>query len=744
MHARKRDEPLLTVPQSITALSAHTLQTQDVRSVYDLQNLVPNFSFEQSSGRRSDRPIIRGMANIAADSNASFYVDGVFVVGSISTTTLDALERVEVLRGPQGAMFGRASFAGAINYVTKAPTDTWDGGVNGRLATYGSYKASGWLSGPIIPSRLQMFLSGGTSRLGGQYHNGNPGTPADPSFPGAPTRSDYSKLASERTDDFTAKLRLLVSEDVQINAKTSYTESSDDHMAAVIIRGNEQNCYAPVAGTATARSRGYFCGEAVVGDRTPQFNIPDFTDGLTSRFGTAARAETGVQRKIWRNMADIRANLGGWQWLVQVAEDNDFTTAATDFDLTLLRPSFGASQFYTEDDRTSHSFETRLTSPNDAALRMIAGLYYFKSRMISRSRSFAVIIPLTEFSTNLSRNYALFGQIQYSARPGLTVSLEGRLARDERSLEGANSRAASARFDSFTPRLTIDYRLRDDAMVYALVARGNKPGGLNAAAYSTALANEATYEALRAQGLDRVKEETQTTYEVGTKGRAFNGKLSLSASAFFIDWSNQALSRTVDVVNSVGLPGVASVLVNAGKTHVYGIELESSLRVSASLTVSAAYGWARSRLRRFNDDEIAILTGVDDPLLVNGGNARGRASPFAPEHIASLSANWREPIGNGYDGLFSTNARYESRKYSDVTNLQYLGDILLWNLRAGIARDRWEVTGFVNNILNDLTPTGDIRGSDLTVPAYATGSPRSFQLGLRRQREAGLSFAYRF
>lgn len=742
--ARKTAEPLLKSPQSISAITAGDIRENGLRSVYDAQYLIPNFTLEKSAGRRSDRPVIRGMSNIAADSNASFYVDGVFVVGSISSTTLDAVERIEVVRGPQSAMFGPASFAGAINYVTRSPTDTWQGQVDSRLGTSESYRLSGWVSGPILPGRVQMFLSGGVDNQGGQYRNHNSGTAADANFPGAPTRADNSRLGSERSSDVTGKLRVLLSDNLTLNLKSSYLYADDSHIAGVLIRGNEQNCFKPVAGTSTAKSRGYYCGEASVGGRQPAFNIPDFEDGLTSRFGTAAPAEPGIRRSVWRNAADLQATVNGWHLFAQAAQDNDFTEAVTDSDFTTLRPSFGGLQYYTQDDRHSHSYEVRASSPEQHPLQLLVGGYYFKSDVVSRLRSFAVTIPLTEFSTNITENRALFGRLQWSVTPALRIAAEGRVARERRIVTGSSSRAASADFDSFTPRISVDYQINPDQMLYAIVARGNKPGGFNTAAYSRSLANDATFVTLKAQGLDRVAEEKQMTYEVGTKGRYLDGRLTLSADAFFVDWSNQALTRTVDVVSSAGIAGVASVLVNAGKTHVYGTELEANFQITPHLDLFAAYGWAHARLRAYNDDEIAILTGITDPLLVNGGNARGKALPFAPEHTFSLGANWRHPLSAGTDAYVSTNARYESRKYSDVTNYQWLGDVILWNIRAGITKGPWTIGSYVNNLLDDRTPTGDIRSSDPTVAAYATGSPRSFQLALRRGREAGLTASYRF
>lgn len=743
--ARKREENLLRVPQSITAVGASTIGALDLDSVYDLQSVTPNFLMEKTAGRRTDRPVIRGQANVAGDTNASFFVDGVYVSGSISSTSLDALERVEVLRGPQAALFGRASFSGAVNYVTKAPADLFEGAMNVRAGSQDDYKISTWARGPIIPGKLQFFAGAGWNSYGGRYYNHNPGTPPDPLFIDAPTRADYSRLGSEKNWDVVGKLRWLLSDDAQINVKLSYLSAEDSHMAAVAMTADDLNCYLPVAGTGTANSRGYYCGEARVGDRVTRVNIPDFEDGITSRFGTAAPADVGGWRKVWRNAADVSVGVGGWTLFAQAAYDRDEAQFATDFDLSLSRALFGSLQSLSFDDRSSRSLELRATSRADARLRGFFGLFAHSNETVFSSRTFAASpITLTEATRKEVENIAAFGQLQYGVTDALTLTVEGRYAEDERSLPGAASRPAEATFYSFTPRFTADYVFSDSLMLYALAARGNKPGDFNSLAYSRVQVSDADFALLQAEGLDRVDEEEQWTYELGAKGHLLDGRVGGSLGFFYIDWTNQSLYRTLDVTNGAGLPGRLPLLVNAGKTSIWGTELELNLRAGDHMTLALGYGYARSRLDRYNDDEIAITTGYDDPLLLNGGNARGKRLPFAPEHTANLSASWRAPLADGLKWYLSTNARYESRKYDSVTNYLYIGDVLLWNWRVGMDGEKWGVGLYFNNVLDDRTPTGVTRSSDYSAPRFVGGTPRAFQLGLRRGFEYGLTAQYRF
>ncbi len=179
--ARKREEKLQDVPISITAFSAQAIRDRNIQNSYDLANFTPNFNFTPNLGRRLDVPNIRGQfgpLNASTPPNASFFVDGVFVTGSIGSTSLANLERVEVLRGPQSAIFGRATFSGAINYITRKPTDEYTGQVNARYGEDGDRELGAWVSGPIpagesvFKDTLFFFAGASWNEWDGQWNNG--------------------------------------------------------------------------------------------------------------------------------------------------------------------------------------------------------------------------------------------------------------------------------------------------------------------------------------------------------------------------------------------------------------------------------------------------------------------------------------------------------------------------------------------------------------------------------------------
>ena len=274
--ARKREERLQDVPISISAFDAQGLRDRNIRNAYDVANFTPNFQLTQNLGRRLDVPNIRGQFGPLIGGtapNASFFVDGVFVSGSIGSTSVANLERIEVIRGPQSAQFGRATFAGAVNYITRRPTDDYEGQVNALAGQDGQLEVGAWGSGPIIKDKLYFFVGANWEKWDGQWNNGlqdydtvagysptgypelginepygldffggfnwdsNPQQAGDPACltgdgngPGcAVTQGDSSSIGGTDTKIATIKLTWNALESLQFNVKYERSEADDDH-----------------------------------------------------------------------------------------------------------------------------------------------------------------------------------------------------------------------------------------------------------------------------------------------------------------------------------------------------------------------------------------------------------------------------------------------------------------------------------------------------------------------------------
>jgi iron complex outermembrane recepter protein len=845
--ARKREENLQEVPLAISAFSSEAIKDLDIRGVYELQNYTPNFSFDKSFGRRFDRPIIRGQSSVqASDVLASFFVDGVYISGSISTVSTDALDRIEVLRGPQSALYGRGAFAGAINYVTKAPSDEFEGQVNTRVGSHDDYKAAIWARGPIVEGKLQYFLSGNWEYYGGQWKNnfnGGTGRSVGPenNFVSVPTKADTSRLGKEETRDTTLKLRFQPAEGLEFNVKTSYAKSYDSQFASVFVPASQNNCFRPgIDAGVPNTARGYRCGELEVRGLNPNINLPALREGVTlsavqnnplaANFGRILRydpvalqnfftaldaarrdptiptpnqpgplaftspafatgvplnivgapAKPGQYRTVGMYIADVQYDFNDWNALAQVTYNTDKASFNIDADrFPLLNPTSsttttvetsGGSQ--TVEINYDYSGEFRVTSPTDQRLRGIAGVYYYNRESKTRSRTLGGNLVTgafffqdgRDFSRQFIKYKAVFGSAEFDISDVLKLAVEARYAQDKRgipvtALNTLTSRAVRSSIKTFTPRISLDYKINDDVMVYASWAEGTLPGGFNQPLFTRANVIDSDFTRLESQGKTIFGPEKNLVYEVGVKSTLLDGRLILNGDVFYIDWTNQKINNTEPVLapnNAVANPQDpatalrvnANIQTNSGTSRVQGIEFSWNLAATEQLNLSMAYGMADHVFKAANDLQIEQFTGVlQDLTLANGGNAKGKHSINAPKHTATAGAVYKDDLSANARWFVRGDVTYRTKLWTEVHNVSHTGDKWGLNTKLGVETGAWNLTLYANNALNDLTPTAVFRGADGSALRYAANpalAPNALELSLPRGREFGLTGQYNF
>lgn len=795
--SRKRSENIQDIPLSITAYTVDQLRDQGISSIHELAEQTAGFAMDRGYGRFFDRPVIRGQASILGNQNASFFVDGVFVSNTISSTTIDSLERIEVVRGPQAALFGRATFAGAINYITKTPSNEFEGQFNGSYGSHEDTKASIWMSGPLIEDKLYYFAAANWDYYGGEWNNGlQPNTannayfniPFIPAFAEAPTRGDTSKLGTEETQDLTLKLVANPSENVELTFKMNYSDVDDSHYPRTLAGRDEHNCLNPISagGTAPDTSAGYICGEVEARDpntgnaRQPVLNIPDFVDGLTTNgifflpfTGPTIidPAKPGLQRETWRWLAQADIDIEGWGIMTRAAYNKDDENTAFDGDTIGERGISGTgllqSAFF--DDFRDYSLELQITSPEENSVRGLAGLTYYDEENVSGNRgigtSFGPIAgsfdnPALDFSTfepaffpltETVENWSVYAHLEYDVTEDITVSVEGRYSEDTiGAITAASNTDEEVSFNSFAPRVSIDYQMNDDVLWYALISKGTKPGGFNAGLFDESAGSLAE---ARANGTIAFDEESSWNYEAGLKTTFMDGRGIFNVSAYYIDWSNQTLTNIIDVIDSAGAPNSAAILVNLGSTEIKGGEVEASFAVTEQFNVGLGYGLADSKIKVFNDEQHFLLTGEDDPTLANGGNVSGNQLPKSPKHTLNVNGTYRDSLSADADWFIRADLNVESKRYTQVSNFQHNGDSYKLNLRMGVEADNWKITGYVTNALNDLTPNNILRFRDYRLASGSqfcgasvcgSSSWRGFFFNQPRGRDFGVDVQYSF
>jgi outer membrane receptor protein involved in Fe transport len=808
--ARKREETLQEVPLSVTAFNTQGLRDRNVDNVYDLATFTPNFNFNRNIvGRRLDAPNIRGQFSpLLGQSNAAFFIDGVFISGTSSTLAIENLERVEVLRGPQAATFGRATFAGAVNLITKAPSNEFEGEVNLRAGQDDDYKLGAWVSGPIVEDKLLFLASGSYETWGGEWKNQlvpcqvglDPDThgctqvntdlfdifgtwPAD-SPPPSSVRSDFTDLGGEETWNLTGKLSWTPTDNVTVTVKASYGETDDDHYA--VFFQDELNCFGPgpivddpdTPGMESGVSPGWYCGELKLDGLKPLVNIADIADGATSIYGTSRPAPfVGTQSQTWRYLAELRAATpDGWDVLARYSRNDQEVQQYRDLDRgPALGPAyinvFDAGE---TDDFTDDSVEFRLASPGENRVRGSAGLYYYDSDTVSFQRDFTGVCRFNFGDPRLVddgaggfrevyegdasyagarkspiadghiENRAIYGTLEIDILDTLTFGYETRYAKDTAARSSPRGAFAEENFYSFTPRYTLTYAPSNDVTVYGKLAKGTKPGGLFFAYFDVDVQAEDTQAAID-DGRALFDEEKAWTYEIGAKTSWLDRRLIANASVFYIDWTSQGINE-VDLIptdcNGVALEEPNNVLTNAGKSRVYGLELDLQYAVTDNLFVSLAYGLQDTKLEEFNSLTYADLTGISDPDLVNGGNVSGNEAPRVPKHNVVASAVYRRPFWEAAEWFLRSDYRYESEQWVTAVNEAKLGDLQLWNLRLGIETDAWQASIYADNLLDDDTPA--LVSDFPNFSTFPTNITTTFPLQPRRGRNFGVTVQYRF
>ncbi len=243
--SRKREENLMEIPVSVSVIDAEFIQNSNLQSVSDIAAVTPGFKVNNAFGRQADRPVIRGVSGISTDIDlAGYFVDGVYVSGTLTTFDLDSIQRVEVIRGPQSATFGRRTFAGAVNYVTQVPTEDLNFKVRAELGSNNHEVLSATFSG--------------SSGIWGYRVNAR-----SYSYDGDFTNTQElgpDNVGAQESLSGNATLYITPSDDTSIRINVLYADDDDGQYAIVLQPSTENNCSFPNPPPSTT-SRPYYCGD---------------------------------------------------------------------------------------------------------------------------------------------------------------------------------------------------------------------------------------------------------------------------------------------------------------------------------------------------------------------------------------------------------------------------------------------------------------------------------------------------
>lgn len=695
--ARKREERLQDVPLSVTAFDDDALRKLGIRDITEVALQTPGFAMQNNS-RQAEQPFIRGMAVNSVfrqAQNASFFVDGVYVSGVGRTVGLDDVERIEVVLGPQAVFYGRATFAGAVGYVTKKPRlGELAGHAQSTVGEHGLFDVSGGVNVPV-GDRLALRVYAQHHNYEGEYRN----------------TVDGRKVGQEETIGMSASARWQPFDGLDIVARVQQTKFDDGHSPQTIYNPlTHNNCRPNAAGRFQ-----FYCGEL----RNP--TEAEINLNLSALIG-------GGYRKIDQQRYHLFADwefAGGFVLSTLTAYNKEFQGLSSDGDASRFSPVSGSLQSLFESRFDDFQQEVRLTSPQDQRVRAVIGGFHFNSDRIDSS----LLSPIVTLSNPRKiKNDAVFASLAFDLTDQLTVTGEGRYQSDRITVFSAATGAQlfRSKTNAFLPRGTIDFKPTDDLLFYATIAKGNKPSDFN-----TAAGTPVEFQV--------VKEERLWNYELGAKTQWLDGRLTLNATGYWIDWKNQAYQETVfqrDAAGNLillnGQPRTVVVTINTGRSRIRGMELDTTLQITDGWQARLGYSFTEAEYRDFVTR--LSLTYQTTPLQV-----RGNWLQNTPRHKLTFSSTFDRPLGSGPLRLFgSGDLTVRGKQFTDELNTAFVGTLTLANARLGIAGEGWELFAYGRNLLNSKVPDFATRSLDFNT------NVNSYLFTLRPSRSFGVTGSLRF
>lgn len=749
--ARKKEENLQNAPLSVSAFSAATIKAARIESLKDVANLTPGLNYTPLFGAQNQLPIIRGTSQTFGALNVGVFLDGIYLSGKAAADLeLNDLARVEVVKGPQSALYGRNTFAGAINYVTKAPSNNFSGAVEATFGEHGLSKHVLSISGPI-GEVFSYRLSGFQKKFDGFYTSSIDGGKVD--F--VDTNGVSLVLAAKPSENLRATLKL-----------TGSSEDNGQPPSSVI----RTNAYfgTPPGGSSTQQRNLLYLGQI------PEIATNSITVNTIRRVGTEI-GEYGSRAGTARASFDLKWDFSGLRLSSMTSyshRTNDYTFDGdnTICDRTGGCPNFGypfapaipfgTSRFATSSANENHkdiSQELRLESRNDNPLQWMVGLFYYDNTVeaFQRSLSFSSAGIASAFSfpkaVTTAQANAAFASLSYKFNDKLSVTGELRYEKEDQTfdrnptantpftdtsgvtinacktgvtLPSDTSRCVFQLNQSFsftTPRVTIDYKLNPETMFYTTVSKGVKAGGFNDQ-------TNITFEQRQ------YKEEEALNYEIGTKNTFAGGSIRLNAAMYYIDWTNQQ-AACQNPATSGGTSTARTYVCNVAESAIKGAEVDFSARITDNFAIAANYSYTDARYKKFLDLSLAGTLAV---LGLPAFSFKDKKLPYVPEHKLVISPRYNTSM-LGMKLEMRADLSFQDKTYVRADNMQYFNSKTNLDLRATLSNENWRIQAFIDNALDDASPVAAVRFFDST--NYSVASP--LVTGPAR-RQIGLTVGYNF
>jgi len=673
--ARQRSELLRDVPVSVTAFTEGQIEDAGIERPADFLQLTPNVTFASSESAGVNFLTIRGISQVRnGESPVAVVIDGVLMTdpGQFDQELFD-IQQIEVLKGPQGALYGRNAIGGAINITTKLTSDELVGKVLVGAGKGDTRKVQGTVSGPISDNV--------TFRLAGSYVDQE----------GFIKNRFLNKEVDPYEDkSLRARLNWAVSDRMNVDLRAGRSDTEGGSLNFIL----QDNC---------GELNGCFSADRVFDSGAADDTSTPIT---ASRIGTNERELSNASIKI-----DYDFNFGTLTSITAWNDQEEFYAAdAYPYDcgpvcapgaLRIFDTAFGQIPLDSNQlvkvltDVETFSQEIRLTSSDDYALRWIAGAYYLETERrrglpteldTGQRYSRSVFNANTIFGfqdDNDNQAFALFGQLNYDVSEAVEVSLAVRYDKDEREQTDIAPAAFSAtsgltreeEYSETQPKFTIKYQPSDALNLFATWSKGFRSGGFNQNGVGAAAA------AAGIAGIsDDYDKEVSSNFEVGFKSMHLDGRLKLSGGVFATEVDDQHYFQFIGAIN-------AQLLNNIDEVSLQGGELAIQYKVADGFDVYAAYGYTDSEIDSYT------VAPVDE----------GNWAPYVARSTVNLGGQYQFGLTDQIEGLIRVDYEKRGKQYWDTANSSARSALDLVNMRAGIqaASGKWSLMAWARNLTDE-------------------------------------------
>ena len=688
--ATRREESLQKVPVAVSVLEGEQLERDNRNGVASIAQQVPSLNFRTGASNKDTSLFVRGVGTISTspgvEPTVATVIDGV-VYARPGQATLDLLdlERIEVLRGPQGTLFGKNASAGVLNITSKAPTAQTHGFIDQSFYSGNESRTRFGIGGSLVPE----VLKGSISTLFGSY-DGN-----------VDNRHNGQEVNGYNHKGIRGKLEFTPNDDVTLTLIADYMQSHDDAPNGVVSKS-----LSPAFSSALRPVRASSDNRDINTDT--RSHVEDTNKGLSAQLDWNLGDYTLTSITAWR----------GWD-NTQYQDGDRLGTVTAAFPGTADKGDLAFDQY---------SQELRLASPKGEFMEYVGGLFYMHGKdeetyQRTLTTTTRVDRGIANYSTT-SDSYAVFGEttLNFTSRfrgiAGLRYTHDD-LKYDHRrvstsatavsGIQPATSSSGSVDEDGWSGRLGVQYDISDTVTSYLTYSRGYKGPAYN------------VFFNMQPRDTGALKPETSDAYEIGLKSTALDNRLVANLALFHTDYDDYQANFFDTVANQV-----VTRLVNAGKVKTQGVELDASLQVTSQLKLSAAAAYTKARVDHFN-----CPAGAAASCDIDGGRL-----PFTPDWKTYLRADYVIPLDNGLDiELASDYSWQDSVQFSLDQNPDTVqGAYGIWNASVALAdyNEGWRVALLGKNLGDKSYAQMLSSGGDYIYRSVPRDDGRYFGVQLRK------------